>query len=36
MILNIFLMEIHSPSNYEERGHIPRPARPTIPPPTKK
>lgn len=36
MILNEFSMAIQSPSDYEERGHTPRPARSTIPPPTKK
>lgn len=31
-----YLMAVPQPANYEERGHTPRPARPTIPPPETK
>ena len=30
------LIGVPQSSNYEERGHTPRPARPTIPPPETK
>ena len=31
-----YLMGVLQPSNYEEKGHTPRPARPIIPPPETK